>query len=96
MEQVSGQERKSRNTAAEELSDNIETIEKTASVVVKGEREAVYCLSVIGQIEGHYLLPEGQKATKYEQLIPLLVSRWFWAADIPSVFRLPWQGGNPS
>lgn len=74
MEQVSGQERKSRNTAAEELSDNIETIEKTASVVVKGEREAVYCLSVIGQIEGHYLLPEGQKATKYEQLIPLLVS----------------------
>lgn len=74
MEQVSGQGRKSRNTAAEELSDNIETIEKTASVVVKGEREAVYCLSVIGQIEGHYLLPEGQKATKYEQLIPLLVS----------------------
>lgn len=38
MEQVSGQGRKSRNTAAEELSDNIETIEKTASVVVKGER----------------------------------------------------------
>ena len=69
MEQVSGQGRKSRNTAAEELSDNIETIEKTASVVVKGEREAVYCLSVIGQIEGHYLLPEGQKATKYEQLM---------------------------
>ena len=34
----------------------------------------MYCLSVIGQIEGHYLLPEGQKATKYEQLIPLLVS----------------------
>ena len=63
MEQVSGQGRKSRNTAAEELSDNIETIEKTASVVVKGEREAVYCLSVIGQIEGHYLLPEGQKAS---------------------------------
>ena len=53
---------------------NCPIILKTASVVVKGEREAVYCLSVIGQIEGHYLLPEGQKATKYEQLIPLLVS----------------------
>ena len=49
MEQVSGQGRKSRNTAAEELSDNIETIEKTASVVVQGEREAVSCLSVIGR-----------------------------------------------
>ena len=32
-----------------------------------------HCISVIGQIEGHYLLPEGQKATKYEQIIPLLV-----------------------
>lgn len=61
-------------TAAEQLSDNLETIEKTASVVASGSREAVYCLSIIGQIEGHYLLPEGQKATKYEQIIPLLVS----------------------
>ncbi len=34
----------------------------------------IYCLSVIGQIEGHYALPEGQKATKYEDIIPRLVS----------------------
>lgn len=34
----------------------------------------IHCLSIIGQIEGHYLLPEGQKATKYEHIIPLLVS----------------------
>ena len=33
----------------------------------------IHCLSIIGQIEGHYLLPEGQKATKYEQIIPELV-----------------------
>lgn len=38
----------------------------------RGERIA--CIPIIGQIEGHYLLPEGQKATKYEQIIPLLVS----------------------
>lgn len=56
------------------LTDSLESIEKTASVVAEGSRESVYCLSVIGQIEGHYLLPEGQKATKYEQVIPLLVS----------------------
>ena len=49
MEQVSGQERKSRNTAAEELSDNIETIEKTASVVVKANgRQCIACLSSVG------------------------------------------------
>ena len=49
-------------------------IEKHGSVLAKNERESIHCLSVIGQIEGHYLLPEGQKATKYEHLIPLLVS----------------------
>ena len=37
-------------------------------------REHFQCISIIGQIEGHYLLPEGQKATKYEHIIPLLVS----------------------
>ncbi len=35
---------------------------------------SIFCLSVIGQIEGHYALPDGQKATKYEDLIPRLVS----------------------
>ena len=48
--------------------------EKDGAVVVKGERETIHCLSIIGQIEGHYLLGEGQKATKYEHLIPELVS----------------------
>ena len=66
--------RENETTAAEQLSENLGTIEKSASVVAQGNRESIYCLSVIGQVEGHYLLPDGQKATKYEQLIPLLVS----------------------
>ena len=33
----------------------------------------IEALAIVGQIEGHYLLPEGQKATKYEQIIPRLV-----------------------
>ena len=41
---------------------------------VKSDGETIYCLTVIGQIEGHYTLPEGQKATRYEDVIPLLVS----------------------
>ena len=43
------------------------------SVVTKSPDGKIHCLSIIGQIEGHYILPEGQKATKYEHLIPLLV-----------------------
>ena len=33
---------------------------------------SVHVLSIIGQIEGHFVLPENQKATKYEQMIPRL------------------------
>ena len=49
-------------------------IEENGSAVTKGASGAIHCLSIIGQVEGHYILPEGQKATKYEHLIPLLVS----------------------
>ena len=52
----------------------LENIEMSQGSVAENSRERFQCISIIGQIEGHYLLPEGQKATKYEQLIPLLVS----------------------
>ena len=34
----------------------------------------IRCITVIGQIEGHFQLGGGQKATRYEHLIPELVS----------------------
>ncbi len=43
------------------------------SVVTKNGNSSIHCLSIIGQIEGHYISGEGQKATKYEHIIPLLV-----------------------
>ena len=52
----------------------LENIEMSSSSVAENARERFQCISIIGQIEGHYFLPEGQKATKYEQIIPLLVS----------------------
>ena len=33
-----------------------------------------YCLTVIGQIEGHFALDQNQKATKYDHILPLLVA----------------------
>ena len=65
----SERERQNQETATE-----LENIEKSSSIAIPGKQESIYCLSIIGQIEGHYILPDGQKATKYEQLIPLLVS----------------------
>ena len=51
-----------------------ENIKESGSALAKGAHESIHCLSIVGQIEGHYILPEGQKSTKYEHLIPLLVS----------------------
>lgn len=54
-------------------SEELEEIFKSGSVRVGRAGQEIRCLSVIGQIEGHYLLGDNQKATKYEHLIPLLV-----------------------
>lgn len=54
--------------------DKLEYIMKSGGVISRSEGETIHCLSIIGQIEGHYLLGDGQKATKYEHIIPLLVS----------------------
>lgn len=34
----------------------------------------IHCLSIIGQVEGHYILPAQNKTTKYEHIIPALVA----------------------
>ena len=67
-------ENNDKSKETNEILDKLEEIEKSGGAVAKNSREAIHCLSVIGQIEGHYILPDGQKATKYEHIIPLLVS----------------------
>ena len=54
--------------------EKLEEIEKSGGTTIENGQESIHCLSIIGQIEGHYILPDGQKATKYEHIIPLLVS----------------------
>ena len=63
------------NTQKREENGNVsESIEKTGTVISHGKEETLHCLTIIGQIEGHYILPSDQKSTKYEHIIPLLVS----------------------
>lgn len=63
-----------KKEAEEARKIQLENIREGGGTVAENEKERFQCISVIGQIEGHYLLPDGQKATKYEQIIPLLVS----------------------
>lgn len=44
------------------------------SVTINKNGHYIHCLTIIGQIEGHYILPSGTKATKYEHVIPQLVA----------------------
>ncbi len=55
-------------------SEKLDDICESGGVVAEKDGSRIHCLTVIGQIEGHYELGEGQKATKYEHIIPLLVS----------------------
>lgn len=47
---------------------------ETGSVLRTKGAHAIHCLTVIGQIEGHSLAPQDQKTTRYEHVIPQLVS----------------------
>lgn len=62
-------ENENTKTAAEE-----ESSFENGSITVKKDGHYIHCLTVIGQIEGHYILPSQNKTTKYEHVIPQLVA----------------------
>lgn len=42
------------------------------AALVESSRGSIYCLTIIGQVEGHSLAPNNTKTTKYEHVLPLL------------------------
>ncbi len=49
-------------------------IRQTGTVTPDGGKHCIHCLTIIGQIEGHGVLPSDTKTTKYEHVIPQLVA----------------------
>lgn len=45
-----------------------------SGIVATNAKHSIHCLTIIGQIEGHYILPPQNKTTKYEHIIPALVA----------------------
>lgn len=62
-----------RESAGEGAGGALERIKEMGSAYVGGGRDRFFCLSIIGQIEGHYVLDNTQKTTKYDHVIPLLI-----------------------
>lgn len=54
--------------------EQTEQIIETGSLTHTGGKHTIHCLTVVGQIEGHYILPSQNKTTKYEHVIPQLVA----------------------
>ena len=53
-------------------SDTSQSILDFGSALTRTAHGTVYCLTIIGQIEGHSTAGQGTKTTKYEHVLPLL------------------------
>lgn len=51
-----------------------EEVKNFGTVTTQSGRGIIHCLTIIGQIEGHQILPPHNKTTKYEHVIPQLVA----------------------
>ena len=57
---------------AEMKKEEREQLVDLGSDITKGSQGNIYTLTIIGQVEGHQVLPENCKTTKYEHVLPLL------------------------
>lgn len=64
----------SQQEEADALRRQLGLLSETGSVTTDNGRHIIHCLTIIGQIEGHYTLPATNKTTKYEHVIPQLVA----------------------
>lgn len=64
-------ENNQKNTEA--VNKELTEIKEMGSITTNSKHK-IYCLCVIGEIEGHNILPEQSKTTKYEHVIPQLVA----------------------
>ncbi len=51
-----------------------DSILQNGSIVTSNGKHTIQCVTIIGQIEGHYALPSDNKTTQYEHVIPQLVA----------------------
>ena len=67
-------DKQEENTPSNALGEQLKGLQETGAVTTDNGRHTIHCLTIIGQIEGHYVLPAENKATKYEHVMPQLVA----------------------
>ena len=51
-----------------------ELLTELGAELTRSRKGSIYTLTIIGQVEGHQILPENAKTTKYEHILPLLAN----------------------
>lgn len=80
LQKLNGAFWKNKSNKSNEESDNAKSSNtdganyETGKIIKGAKGKKIYCLTIIGQIEGHDVLPQENKSTKYEEVIPKLVS----------------------
>ena len=59
---------------SQRLQAQLQDRQESGSVTTDNGRHTIHCLTIIGQIEGHYVVSSENKTTKYEHVIPQLVA----------------------
>lgn len=62
------------HTETAQEKEKVEEIKELGRMTMSNPRGNIHCLTIIGQIEGHIILPPQNKTTKYEHVIPQLVA----------------------
>lgn len=57
---------------SDQMKEERQQVIELGSDITKSEKGNIYTLTIIGQVEGHQVLPETVKTTKYEHVLPLL------------------------
>ncbi len=69
-----GQEPKPGKRVAGKPKSTLEAMKEMGSTQIPEVKSNIHCLTIVGQIEGHLVLPPQNKTTKYEHMIPQLVA----------------------
>ncbi len=62
------------NNENNSVETDIDKIKEMGSLTIGRGKHNIFCLTIVGEIEGHTALPEQNKTTKYEHVIPQLVA----------------------
>lgn len=66
--------KKENSESTEARQADMDQIEELGSVTTGGSGPNVHCIVIVGQIEGHQVLPSQNKTTKYEHVMPQLAA----------------------